>query len=296
MPGLYHTQNRRSFLKTTAQAAGVLTAYGLGTSWVQAQSADETRWALLSDIHIAEDPQNQYRGFFPHQNLQKAVPQVLAAQPDAVLINGDVARLTGEAGDYAQVARLLAPIADKKPVYMTLGNHDDRAHFHQAFPPSQELQAVKDRHVLVVEQPATRFILLDSLLYVNKTPGLLGKGQRTWLDTFLRSSDAKPTVLFVHHTLTDDDSSLLDVERLLEIIKPHQKVKALFYGHSHRYHYDTLDGLHLINQPAVGYNFADDQPVGWLTAKFGKQGVDLTLHAFAGNLAEHGKTRSLAWR
>ncbi|WP_247234299.1 metallophosphoesterase [Telluribacter sp. SYSU D00476] len=299
MPQIYYNPGRRSFLKSSAQAAGLLTAYSLGVSSVLAETssaANEVQLALLSDTHIAEDVQNVYRGFYPSRNLESVVPKVIAARPDAVLINGDVARLTGEKGDYAQVKKLLAPLAEQKPVYMTLGNHDHRENIQEAFPAPKGLQNVKDKQVMVIEQPSTRFILLDSMMYVNKTPGFLGQSQRSWLEGFLRQSDAKPTVLFVHHTLADSDSSLLDVERLFQIIRSHQKVKAVFYGHSHEYKYEVLDGIHLVNQPAVGYNFSDSEPVGWLTGTFRKEGADLTLNAFAGNMKDNGKSKSLAWR
>ena len=297
MPQIFHNPSRRSFLKASAQAAGLLSAYGMGlTSVLGARRADEIYLALLSDTHIAEDAQNNYRGFFPYKNLQSVVPKVLAAQPDALLINGDIARLTGEKGDYQQIKGLLSPLADQKPIYMTLGNHDHRENIIEVFSTPKELQDLKGKRVLVIEQPATRFVLLDSLLFTNKTPGLLGKVQRTWLGEYLAKSDNKPTVIFLHHTLSDGDGSLLDVDRFFEIIQPHRQVKAVFYGHSHQYNFDTLDGIHLINQPAVGYNFLDTEPVGWLSGKFRKEGVDLTLHAFAGNREGDGKTTSLAWR
>lgn len=297
MPQLYNKQNRRSFLKSTAQAAGMLTAYGMGlTSVLGEAKADETYLALLSDTHVAEDAQNVYRGFYPYKNLQTVVPQVLNAKPDAVLINGDVARLTGEKGDYTQVKRLLEPIANQKPIYMTLGNHDHRENIQEVFTNPKEKQEVKDKRVAVIEQPATRFILLDSLMFVNKTPGFLGKTQRTWLGEFLQKSDDKPTILFVHHPPADEDSALLDTDKLFEIIRPIQKVKAVFYGHSHQYKYDLLDGIHLVNQPAIGYNFADNEPVGWISGKFRKEGAELTLHSFGGNQQENGKTKSLSWR
>jgi hypothetical protein len=73
-------------------------------------------------------------------------------------------------------------------------------------------------------------------------------------------------------------------------------VKAIFYGHSHRYHFDTLDGVHLINLPATGYNFRDSEPVGWVEATLTGEGADLRLNAVAGNTAGHGKTRSVSWR
>ncbi|TDB67514.1 metallophosphoesterase family protein [Arundinibacter roseus] len=298
MPQVFYKQTRRSFLRTTAQLAGAYTtAYGLGVSSVLGASApDETPIALLSDTHVSQDMQNQYRGFFPYQNLQQVVPQVVASKPEAMLINGDVARLVGEKADYSLVKQLLEPVAQQNPVYMTLGNHDHREHIQEVFSVSGPLQPVKDKRVLVVELPYTRFILLDSLMFVNKTPGFLGQDQRKWLQTYLQQSDQKPTVIFVHHTLSDNDSSLLDTDKFFAIIRPFRQVKAVFYGHSHVYSYDTLDGIHLINQPAVGYNFSDDQPIGWLSGKFGKQGVDLTLHAIAGNRSDDNKTKSLGWR
>ncbi|CAN5152871.1 hypothetical protein BH23BAC1_BH23BAC1_49110 [soil metagenome] len=294
MPHLiYKSINRKTFIKNSLKAAGLAMLPFYAHSNVSLKNSDEAHFALLSDTHIPEDVENVYRGFYPYQNLKKIVPNVLKSNPEAVLINGDVARLSGEKGDYRNVQQLIAPLAEKLPVYMTMGNHDNRDHVKEIFNLKREIE---DQQVMVVETEPVRFLLLDSLLYVDKVAGLLGKNQRAWLDTFLKNSDNKPTVIFLHHTLGDRDSDLLDVDRFFSIIKPHQKIKAIFYGHSHEYKYDTLEGIHLVNQPAVGYNFSDDQPVGWLTGIFSKEGVNLTLQAFDGNKAQDGKTTSLKWR
>jgi len=79
-----------------------------------------------------------------------------------------------------------------------------------------------------------RMIVLDTLLYVNVFPGMLGGPQRTWLETYLRVCDDTPTILFIHHTPRAD---LLDTRRLFEIITPVKKVKAVVYGHSHKYEF-----------------------------------------------------------
>ena len=138
-------------------------------------------------------------------------------------------------------------------------------------------------------------MVVDSLLYVDKVAGLVGKEQRNWLAKHLQESPDRPTVFFVHHSLGDGDGDLLDFNRVFEIMKPHRKVKAIFYGHSHRYHVEQRDHIYLINQPAIGYNFNDAQPVGWLDAKFTRKGVALKLHAIGGNVADHGKTTEVAW-
>jgi 3',5'-cyclic AMP phosphodiesterase CpdA len=229
----------------------------------------ETRLALLSDTHIPADRKDEYRKFLPWENLQKVVPQLVDARPEGVIINGDAARLSGEIADYEELKKLLSPVAERAPVSIALGNHDHRENFSKIFPETAaDRQKVADKHVLVLETPPVRILLLDSLLYVNKVAGLLGKAQREWLAAYLESSDAKPTVLFVHHTLGDADGELLDVDRFFRVLQPHRKVKAVFYGHSHEYAFGERDGIHLVNLPAVGYNFKDSEPVGWVQARF----------------------------
>ena len=73
-------------------------------------------------------------------------------------------------------------------------------------------------------------------------------------------------------------------------------MKAVFYGHSHKYAFGQEERIHLVNIPAVGYNFSDDEPVGWVEVLFTSKGVDLKLRALAGNRQGDGKVHSLAWR
>jgi Icc protein len=300
MPGIFHQPlDRRSFLKTTALGGIALGLSGCASTkkvTAPAGTGQQFHVALLSDTHIPGDRVNGSRGFNPWENLKRTVPEVVQARPEAVILNGDAARLEGLPADYVEVKSLLEPLAAVAPIYITLGNHDDRANFNAAIkPPPGIKQDVKERLVLVVENPVVRIIILDSLLFPNKTPGLLGKEQRTWLAKYLPLHASQPTVIFVHHTLKDTDGDLLDAERLFDIVRPHQHVKAIFYGHSHVWELAQRDRLKLINLPAVGYNFSDKEPVGWVDAIFDGKGVDLTLHAFAGNRAEDGKKSRVDW-
>jgi 3',5'-cyclic-AMP phosphodiesterase len=262
-----------------------------------AQAPGVTRWALLSDTHIPADAATENRGFRPFENLRRVAAQVSERAPEGALISGDLARTRGELGDYENVRLLLEPVSAKMPVVMGLGNHDDRANFLKVFANSRRrTEDVKGKHVVVLTAGPVRFVMLDSLMLVNITPGLLGKAQRTWLEEFLKTSDETPTMLFVHHTLNDGDGALLDSDRFLNIIRPYRKVKAVFYGHSHVYDYGELDGIHLINIPAVGYNFAPQQPVGWVEGVFRNDAAELTLRAIGGNTDQHEKTRVVRWR
>ena len=297
MPGLFHQPiSRKQFLATSVKSLGVM---GLAHSCGQIRAADGKRsvWVvLLLDTHISADFANAYRGFRPVENLQQVVPQVRAAGPDLAIIDGDAARVDGQRDDYRSLQKLLAPLAAELPIYIGLGNHDDRKNFFQVFPPAgEERGQVAGKHVALIERAGLRFIVLDSLMYVNKVAGLLGKAQRTWLEKFLATADDKPILLFVHHTLGDGDGDLLDVDRLFRIVDAYPQVKAIFYGHSHRYAFDQHEHIQLINLPAVGYNFSDDQPVGWVDARFTPEGGEFTLRAIAGNRAGDGQTKSVAW-
>ncbi len=289
--------NRREFLRTVAVSTGV-TALSAQLTSAQTANPKSIHWAILSDTHLSADPKNEYRGFRPYDNLARVIPEVKKSNPEVVLINGDLARLEGLPADYELLKTMIQPIADQTPLCLSLGNHDDRKNFLTTFekPAKGQPQPVQNRNVLVVDQPPVRILVLDSLMTVNQAPGLLGKAQRGWLDGYLKSSDQTPVLIFVHHTVDDSDSGLLDADRLLAMVTPHKKVKAIIFGHSHMYRYTQVAGIHLINVPAIGYNFADSEPVGWVDSVIAKDGGDFTLHAFGGNTQQNGKTTSLHWR
>ena len=98
--------SRRSF---------TLSAFGGGALLARFQAA-ESHIALLSDLHISQDPANSSRGFRPYDNLAKAAAQVAAAGTQAAVLCGDLARNEGLPGDYANLKKLLEPISSKMPV------------------------------------------------------------------------------------------------------------------------------------------------------------------------------------
>ena len=83
-------------------------------------------------------------------------------------------------------------------------------------------------------------------------------------------------IIFVHHNLdADEDGALTDAGRLLEIVRPAMNVKAIIYGHTHAWKHDKQDGIHLVNVPAVAYNFKDSEPIGWTDAYFSAKGAQI---------------------
>jgi Icc protein len=294
----FRSMNRRSFIQTGLAAFGTLVALNSGCSTGLIKKGEqEAHLALLADTHIPEDIENNYRGFYPYRNMEKVVPDIISAPPDGVIIAGDLARLTGQPGDYANLKKLIDPVAEKTPVFMALGNHDNRENFLKVFDETPgEKPDLKGKYVTVVKTAPVRLIILDSLLYTDKVQGLLGKAQRQWLENYLKESDETPVILCFHHTLSDGDDALLDVPRLFSMIAPIRKVKAIVYGHSHVYGFSEFEGIHLINLPAVGYNFSDSDAVGWVDARLTRRGGDFVLHTIAGNQDKDGSVTKLTWR
>jgi 3',5'-cyclic AMP phosphodiesterase CpdA len=286
--------DRRSFLKSSL---GVIALSAAGRRLASANAEVAARWALLSDIHIAADPADTYRGFHPSANLTKVLGQVSETQFDGLLVNGDLARLLGKPDDYARVAGYLEPLAQKMPLAITLGNHDNRKNTRAAIVKmAGATQPVERKLVTTVDAGPVQLILLDSLLATNVTPGQLGTAQRNWLASYVSTLGSKPAVLFVHHNLDPkDDNALVDAAALLDIVKSKHAVKAIFYGHTHAWKYSKTDEIHLVNIPAVGFNFKDTEPVGWTEAVFRPDGCTLKLHAIGGAMAPDGQVLQLRW-
>lgn len=298
MPGWMNSteMSRQSFLRlTSAWVAGAWVPYYAAARGFGGEAATN-RFALCSDTHIAEDPKETYRGFFPAANLQAVIQDICDYPFDMAFINGDAARLDGKQEDYLHLQKLLQPLAKHCPITIGLGNHDDRDVFRKVFSPvyADEVKGA-NKHVTIVDTAHGRWLVLDSLMYVNKAAGQLGKAQRLWMAEYLKKSTDKPLWILVHHTLGDNDGELMDSGPLLSLVKAAPHVKAIFYGHSHQYHVKQDGGLYLVNIPAIGYNFSDKEPVGWIECETMAGGMRLKLHAMAGDQSKNGETHTLKW-
>jgi len=287
--------NRRQFLKAALAVAGGIVNVEPQECW-GAERDEATQWAFLSDIHISHNRKNHYRGFTPYRNLQTVIDQVLPSQPEGVVITGDIARLIGGAGDYKNAKGLLRPLTDRWPLYMAVGNHDSRGNFLRAFQDADPaMSASAGKHIVTVDAGPVRLVLLDSLLFINMSWGLVGGTQRAWLSEYLRFFDDKPVLVCIHHDFARG-TSLLDARPLLNLVRPMPHVKAIVHGHSHSFHIMEFDGIHIINLPATGYNLHDEDPIGWVEARLTPTEGRFVLHAIGGNTDQDGYTDTLRWR
>ncbi len=295
-----HLTPRREFLRRAALAgAGLLAGREL-----LAADAEASRWALLSDTHIGPKEDSIARETNMADHLRVSVKEVLTAKGSlaGVFINGDCALKAGLPEEYATFTSLVRPLTEAGlPLHMTLGNHDDRANFWKALKVADEAaRPVQSKHVSVIKAKQVNWFLLDSLDVVDKSPGKLEQAQRDWLAKSLDEHKDKPALVMVHHNPhldpTKPNGTLQDTAELFEVLLPRKQVKALFFGHSHKWDLKEKDGLHLVNLPAIAYAFAKDQPTGWVDCQLKPGGATLELRAHNDQHPAHGKKTELKWR
>ncbi len=292
--------SRRDFLKGSVVAGISLLSF----NELRPDGSDPDFWALLADTHIAQDKAHVNRGVNMADNLRRVGEELRALKtpPAGVILNGDCAFSAGLPGDYATLSELLKPLTEmKRPIHMTLGNHDHRDNFRAAsWEHNPHARLLQSKHVSVIESPKANWFLLDSLDKTNVTPGLLGDEQREWLTKSLDAHPSKPALVVLHHNLdfsgAEKTNGLTDTEALFKILVPRKQVKAVIYGHIHHWNVQQKDDIHLIGLPPVAYIFVPNDPSGWVSLKLEEGGATIELRSLDDKHPAHGKPMKLAWR
>ncbi len=254
-------------------------------------AAGQRRWALTADTHLSSNLDAAYAGVRTLDNTARALSEIADAKVDRVIVNGDLAWMHGLPADYDRVAQTFGQLTQEVPIVLIPGNHDRRDHMLKRFHPEAFSLNEPAKLISVIEDAGMRFILLDSLYRTDVVPGLLGQAQRRWLAETLDAEDSRPTVIFVHHPLGEDDGALLDGDRLLEIVQPRPQVKAIFTAHDHAWRLEQRGWLHIVKLPSTAFAFDKPERTGWVEAEFCGCGARLELHAEGG-----GEQHTLEWR
>ena len=219
------------------------------------------------------------------------------ADADLCLFTGDLVN-HGDEAEYANLKGALDRL--RVPFRLMMGNHDDRDVFWKTIKDARPAAPpLESRQVSIVEAGHANWFMLDSLDVTNKTPGVLGEEQRAWLSKALDARTDKPALVMVHHDpmfVEGKKTGLLDTAELMEILKPRRHVKALIYGHTHTWRMTEVEGIHLVNLPAVAYPFNKAEVTGWVDCRLQADGMSLEMHAHDTTHAAHGKISELKWR
>ncbi|MFD0136012.1 phosphodiester glycosidase family protein [Streptomyces sp. NPDC127159] len=220
---------------------------------------DRWTFAVLSDLHIsAAAGLNSFSG----RQAAIALDQVVAAEPDFILINGDFVDNNNPADFELANGLLRDHVPSDLPVYWTPGNHE--AGLSSSGGLEAFLAATGRPNKEVFDHKGTRFILLDSHTGDMRTSDW---DQVPLLQSELAKAAKDPSVTGVvvsfHHPLHDPSgaaaSQLSDqleadlLKRWLADFRENAgKPVALFTGHAHTASVSRADGVLEVTTPAVG--------------------------------------------
>lgn len=219
------------------------------------------KFIVLSDLHIV--PQGTLsHGLDTLERFENAVTFVNTRHPDAdfVVIAGDLAD-RGEKAAYARLQQVIPQI--KAPVYLTLGNHDDRPTFLDHFGPSfANPQTGAVDHV--IDHQGHRVIVLDSSV-PGRISGRLDAAQMTWLKDRLSEARDTPVIVVLHHNITrfhvpTDEIILENGPEFAAILAASGNVRQVISGHVHMsvsgqvqgIPFCTIAGSHYNIEPILG--------------------------------------------
>jgi hypothetical protein len=294
--------SRRNFLKRAALAGAAAALAPQSYAGLFGKSRDKHTFAFFSDTHVAADATLKNSGVNMADNLAACARELAAwpVKPAAVIVNGDLAFKAGLPEDYATFGKLIEPVRALAPVHLSLGNHDERENFWQAFPQdATKLKSVPQRQATIFPSDRANWFLLDSLDVTAATPGELGAAQLDWLARELESRPNKPAIVVCHHNLQapGGTSGLKDSAALAELLARHGQVKTFIFGHTHNWHIEThASGVHLINLPPTGYVFKEGRPNGWVRATLARDGMEIELRSLDPNHPEYAQVKQLMWR
>lgn len=215
----------------------------------------------ISDPHLVARGTLAYGRVDTATMLERAVRKIgaLPRRPDAVVATGD---LTDGASseEYGLLAELLAPL--EMPVYLAVGNHDDREALRKAFPSHRHLHGEDGFVHYVVDDFAVRLVVLDTLV-PGAPGGELCERRLRWLDRALQSSN-RPTVVAQHHPplatglTVMDHMALRDPEAEAVVLARHPHVERVISGHYHRTVHARFGGTIASICPSVAHQLLLD--------------------------------------
>ncbi|UXN57667.1 metallophosphoesterase [Phyllobacterium zundukense] len=185
-------------------------------------------------------PGTMLYGIDPAQRLRDTLTHVSRVHADAkhILMTGDLAD-TGDPAAYMLLRDILSKV--RLPIYLTIGNHDDRGAFRDVFGGEGFVQAA-------VDLDDWRVVLLDTKDDVSHF-GCLGGGRFEWLEEQIADAAGRPIVLAMHHTPGNmhvpcfKTSDMKETDRFFSIVTRTSSVRHMLFGHRHVAAGGTLSGI-----------------------------------------------------
>jgi 3',5'-cyclic AMP phosphodiesterase CpdA len=220
------------------------------------------KFIVMSDLHLVREGELSLT-LDTAERLEQAVEAVNARYGDAdfCVLAGDLADV-GEAAAYERLKRITERLSI--PVFITLGNHDDRPTFLEVF--GTEYAAETGKVDKVIDIKGYRVILLDSS-EPGRVDGVLTEGQIDWLRARLGEAAAMPVIVILHHNanalhIESDNIRMLEEGPFLDALKTHPDIRQVIAGHVHLTSVATYRGIPFTTLAGGHYSvsFNVDQP------------------------------------
>ena len=228
--------NRRDFLKGAAGLGAAAIAGGCATGGRVVNGFDENLTVFISDLHVSG---TLAKYDYTRRRLEKTVADILAMRPlpKRVVCFGDVAITYGRPEDYRASKPILMRLVDASiELTLTLGNHDRRAAFLEAWPEYRTRTQVPGRVTSVVSLGDADLVLLDALKGADDRPlddmgpveGTIDPAQLAWLETWI--ANAKRPFFVGSHQFRD---LYVDGQNPIGRLAKSPHAVGWIYGHDH---------------------------------------------------------------
>jgi 3',5'-cyclic AMP phosphodiesterase CpdA len=190
--------------------------------------------AQVTDIHLGFEPDNPAE--FNRRRLDQVLQRMMAMtpKPDLLLATGDVVD-RGDSDSYRRLKTALGQV--DFPVWLCMGNHDDRENFSAWFP---EVPVVDGFVHYVFEAGPLRMIVLDTL-EEGRHGGAFCEVRAAWLTARLDEAADTPTVIVMHHPPVEVGIQWMNthpadpwVTRFRSCVAGRTNIAGIICGHLHR--------------------------------------------------------------
>lgn len=190
--------------------------------------------AQVTDIHLGFDRGNPAE--FNRQRLNQVLRALIDGpnRPDLLLATGDLTEY-GDPESYRALAETFGQCPF--PVWLAMGNHDDRAHFAEHFPHIAQADGFVQ---YAVDLPGRRILILDTL-EPGRHGGAFCEARAAWLAARLDEDAQTPTLIVMHHPPVEVGIDWMNthpdepwVQRFAATIANRPNIAAILCGHLHR--------------------------------------------------------------
>jgi 3',5'-cyclic-AMP phosphodiesterase len=238
--------------------------------------------AQISDIHIGSTEELR-QGIDVRVNFLSAFAGIRKADPDLLVLSGDLSMLDGEVEAYHWI---LDQVKDfPGDVIVMSGNHDDPVLLADVFGRQKDL--------LNGTMCFRRKVRGHQLMFLDSSTNFVQTEQLQWLKVEASKTPDDEIILFMHHPpvlcgclLMDNGFPLQNIEEVWGVLKEIPNIRNIFVGHYHTEKAVIIDGKNVFLAPSTYVQIPQFNPdsgkdhahPGWRTIELSENQMSTGVH------------------